>query len=92
MRQLSRRLRDQPVRLKIVNRESKTVSGIVNGKSKPIRSCEGDEMIVEVLRRVKENWVAMQFECGTRILHVIHGRDARATSTKLHHYRKLDEK
>src|SRR5437879_3597615 len=92
MRQLSRRLRDQPVRLKIVNRESKTVSGIVNGKSKPIRSCEGDEMIVEVLRRVKENWVAMQFECGTRILHVIHGLDARATSTKLHHYRKLDEK
>ena len=80
MRQLSRRLRDQPVRLKIVNRESKTVSGIVNGKSKPIRSCEGGEMIVEVLRRVKENWVAMQVECGTRILRVIHGRDARATS------------
>jgi hypothetical protein len=25
-------------------------------------------------------WVVMQFECGTRILRVIHGRDARATS------------
>jgi len=24
-------------------------------------------------------WVVMQFECGTRILRVIHGRDARAT-------------
>jgi len=24
--------------------------------------------------------VLMQFECGTRILRVIHGRDARATS------------
>src|SRR2546427_7559354 len=59
MRQLSRRLRDQPGRLKIVNRESRTVSGAVNGKSKPIRSCEGGQMIVEVLRRVNkaENWM-----------------------------------
>jgi len=31
--------------------------------------------------------VVMQFECGTRILRVIHGRDARATFGKLHHYR-----
>src|SRR6266498_1178803 len=26
------------------------------------------------------NWVVGQFDCGTRILRVIHGRDARATS------------
>jgi hypothetical protein len=31
-------------------------------------------------------WVVVQFECGTRILRVIHGRDARGTPVKLHHY------
>ncbi len=24
-------------------------------------------------------WIVVQFECGTRILRLIHGRDARAT-------------
>jgi hypothetical protein len=33
----------------------------------------------------------VQFECGTRILRVIHGRDARATSPKMYHYPSLKQ-
>ncbi|PYS71826.1 MAG: hypothetical protein DMF73_09905 [Acidobacteria bacterium] len=32
----------------------------------------------------------MQFECGTRILRVIHGRDAPCHLTKLHQYNCSD--
>ncbi len=35
---------------------------------------------------MSDELVGLQFECDTRILRVIHGRDAGATSVRLHHY------